>query len=216
MTLSRDVAQNWRRPKFYDNMLSPTLKQAVEAQLNEDADEQTSLFEELAIMRVYAGRFVALYSKAVETGEEAKIMFAGEAMREALEAVAQLCEKAHKIREKEKERFSIHDVSQIVDQIVAIHHEAASSYQDKYEGRMDEADYREMAVLFERMVAEQLVIQSEKQQGTLLHPDETATAFDSTVPRLTDETAINDALVDKMKEEGSAKDAMTMRGPDED
>lgn len=192
-------------PNFYMKSLTPTLKEAITEQLKQEPDAQTQLFEELALMRVYAGRFVAMYAAAVETGNEAKIMLAGEGMREALEAVANMCDKAHKLREKQKDRFSLFDIDHIVTQIVTIHHEVASEYQ-AITARSSLAtggavgDYREMAKRFEEEIAKKLIMPNAAATGTTLHPDQTAALFDATVPRVDDDDALSDDLIDAMRE----------------
>ena len=201
-------------PVFYGHSLSLTLKEAVTQQMSADADQQTQLFEELALMRVYASRFVALYAAAVETGNEAKIMLAGETMREALESVAQMCERAHKIREKQKDRFSMHDVDHIVDQIVVIHHEVADDYQARTKAGLTNGDYLEMAAKFEEAVREGLVMPNAAVKGTTLHPDQTAAMFDATVPSLDDDQKLTDSLIDQMREtHQDLRSVLKMEGP---
>lgn len=195
------ATKEWRRPSFYDKVLTPTLREAVNAQLEQDLDAQTSLFEELALMRTFASKFVAMYGAAVESGNDAKIMLAGAALQDALKSVADMCERAHRLREKNKERFSYHDVQHIVDQLVSIHHEVASDYQDRI-AHVKEGDYRQLAALFESAVRDKLVLPNSQIKGTNMHPDETAALFDNTVPRVSDDQRLNDLLVDQMRAAG--------------
>jgi glutamate-1-semialdehyde aminotransferase len=186
---------------FYEKNLSATLRETVLAHLEPDLDQQTSLLEELALMRVYASRFVSMYAAAVEAGNEAKIMLAGEGMREALESVASMCERANKVREKQKDRFSIHDVDHIVQQIVHIFHDVSRDYEGRSKHGLTNKSYIELAAIFEKAIAEGVVMPNAEVKGTLLHPDETAAKFDLTIPQ-TDE--LNDQLIDAMRETGQS------------
>ena len=105
----------------YQRYLGPTLTEAVKNATSVDPDEQAALYDELALMREYAGGFVALYSASVESKDPKAIMMTGVAMKDALESVASICDKAGKLQAKAKDRFSIHDLKHVIDKIMVIH-----------------------------------------------------------------------------------------------
>lgn len=162
-------------PQVYKRHLGPKLKDAVEQALGVDPDEQVSLYHELALMREYAGQYVAIYSAILEaTGLDPvkraeMIEVAGAGMKNALLDVAAICEKAGRLQEKSKERFSVHDLKFVIDKIMMIHYKVAGNQP-------------ELVRAFADAIDQQLTLPGKGDQGTDLHPDETAAMFDSFVP----------------------------------
>lgn len=157
---------------MYKKYLGPKLTEAVELATGIDPDEQTALFSELALLRDFAGQYVALYSAAREAGNLNAIQLTGEAMKEALESVAGVCEKANRLHDKQKDRFSIHDLKYVVDKIMLIHYSVCGD------------EHRDLAEKFAQAIEQQLTLPSHNNadKPTDLHPDETAKAFDALVP----------------------------------
>lgn len=171
-------------PMIYKKRLGPTLKKAVEEATGVDPDEQVAIYSELALLREYAGQFVGMYSATVESqvaaeesGDAAKIAkaqervtAAGMMMAEALTHVTDTCAKAAKIADKQKDRFSIHDLRWVIDRILMIHHNVVGKNQP------------ELARAFAKALEEQLELPNSTDRGTELHPDETARQYDESVP----------------------------------
>lgn len=177
---------------MYRKHLGPTLSAAVEAATGIDPDEQVAVFHELALLREYAGQFVAMYSAAVEndvvvkanpdsTSEQraraqANLSAAGSMMSEALNMVTDVCTKAAKIREKQKDRFSVHDLKYVIEKIQVIHH------------RLIGKEHPELARSFADALNGELTLPSGAgDKGTELHPDDTAREYDSSIPYVEDD-----------------------------
>lgn len=164
----------------YRNLLSPRLRELIDSELERDPDEQTEIFEELALTRTYACEFVKLYNSAVEVAAQsptpdngARVFATGNAMSEALSKVADLADRACRINVKQKNRFSLADVRYIVDSIVLIIHSAC-------EGDITVAT--KIAECIKRDLELPLGY-GEQAAGTLLHPADTvAQQYDDLVP----------------------------------
>lgn len=169
---------------MYKKYLGPTLAQAVREATGVDPDEQLAIYHELALMREHTGQFVKMYSAAIESRTQAlasgnteaiakaegAVANAGEMMANALNVVTDVCVKATKIREKQKDRFSIHDLKYVIDKIQAIHY------------KMVGKEHPELVKAFAEAIEQELVLPSAGDRGTSLHPDDTARDFDSSVP----------------------------------
>lgn len=162
-------------PVFYTKHLTRTLKAQVGEMLGLDPDEQVSLYEELALTRHVASQFVLLYGAAVDTGKQETIMIAANGMVEALQNVERICSAANKIKEKQKERFSIHDLNYVIEQLVRIMYEVCGTEHD------------DLARKFKEMVDEHVSVPVGGVKGTSLRPDETATELDASIPLYEDE-----------------------------
>jgi len=149
--------------RFYKRQLSDTLKAVLEEQLEAKPDDQLSLFEELALVRETAGNHVKVYSAAVDTGDQATIMAAGELMCISMQRVAEMCRIAAQVHNEQKSKFSIHDLNYIIEQIIRI------SY-DCFEGD-------ERVNQFALDIREKLQLRTD--QGTTLTPDKTVIEMDS-------------------------------------
>ena len=175
-------------PMLYRKRLGPTLQRAVAEATGVDPDEQVAIYSELALLREYAGQFVAMYSAAVEAqeaaiaaGDAAKIAkiqshvtSAGSMMAEALTQVTDTCSKAAKIADKQKDRFSIHDLRWVIDKILIIHHRVVGK------------EHPELARAFAKSLEQDLELPHSSDRGTELHPDQTARQYDDSVPYVED------------------------------
>jgi hypothetical protein len=164
-----------RVPYVYKKFLGPKLTEAVKEATGVDPDEQTAIFTELALIREYAGNFVKLYSAVIELPEDntkkAELILAtGAQMQAALEAVSEVASKAAKIQDKQKGRFSIHDLKYVIDKIMLLHHQVCGK------------EYRHLAIKFAEAIDKELRLPGTGDQPSSLHPDETARAYDATVP----------------------------------
>lgn len=170
--------------------LNPKLAERVKEELDRDPDEQLAIYEELALIRVHANDYVKMYSDAVEqehyaqeSGDLERIHIAkdrrvraGALMAESIQNVTEVCAKAVKIQNAQKDRFSIHDIKFIllhIQRICATVVGAESPY---------------LAEKFMRVVEEDLSIPriSAIDRGTQLNIDETAIHFDQSVPLVTE------------------------------
>ena len=161
-------------PVFYSKHLTKTLKDHVSDSLGMDPDEQVALYEELALVRHVAGQFVKLYGAACDSGNPETVMLAASGMVDALNNVERICSAAGKLKDKQKDRFSIHDLKFVVDQLVQIMYTIC------------DPDHRDIAVRFKESVDSYLVLPT-AQQGTDLHPDQTAALLDSSIPEVDDD-----------------------------
>ena len=162
----------WTRqlPVFYSKVLTATLSDYVERCLGEDPRDSLKLHEELALMRHSAGEAVRLYGLAIESRDDKAVTMASMVMRDSLEAVASMCERAARVEFAGADKVSVHQVAWVVNQVVALAYRA-----------MTDADARE----FERLVREQVRIQAGQADGTTLTPDQAAIEMDDTIPTST-------------------------------
>lgn len=175
---------------FYDQHLSPKLLAVVSAMQQRDPHEQISVYTELALMRENAGHAVALYSAAREAHDnnpteqsQQRVISAGAIMAEALDSVVDTCAKAAKIGEKQKERYSIHDLKYIIERMLVLHGNMLQELD------LDEKTRDQINDSFQELVSRDLVLPDEASQGTTLTPDMTAREFDASIPYVTDDEA---------------------------
>lgn len=86
--------------RFYGRVLDSKIKDVVDEFLNQAPVEQTNVLEELALIRVDAARYVALYDAAVRSGNAELIDSAGQVMRDALKEVVKVAKDAADIEAK--------------------------------------------------------------------------------------------------------------------
>jgi len=110
-------------PRFYRKVLSHTLLEAVQAQLEYDTSEQLSLLEELAIMRALASNTLTLYAKAEETTNPEAMMSASLLVRDALKEIRDLCESASRVENSRKDVITPLALRSIVQQIIILMYE---------------------------------------------------------------------------------------------
>lgn len=194
--------KNRTMPAIYKRFLRPGLSQFVTAAMELHPDEQLSLLEELALLRHAAGKTVEAYSLAAETVEEFETKLTDPAahglssdkvaeinklmpklrdiqsihrqeMSAMLLKVAELAEKAAKVSERTKGKYTLQHLQFAVDQILKIHWEVVG----------DSA----IAEQFAEAVKGAMLIPTANNEPTKLHPDETAAMFDASVPFVDDE-----------------------------
>lgn len=151
--------------RFYSRNLSKSLAEALEASLAQKPDDQLALFEELALVREHANNSVKLYSMALDKGSPDAVMAAGELMCIHMKQVADVCAVAAKVHNDQKDRFSIHDLNYIIEQITRISYDCFS--------HLDEA----AVINFAKTVREQLQIAQEN-KGTSSTPDSIVAQMD--------------------------------------
>lgn len=106
--------------KFYARALTDTLKARVEEHLSQKPDDQISLFEELALMREAASQHVTIYNAVLQHGKQESVLAAAELMALSLSRVADICKSAATVHNIQKDKFSIHDLNFIIEQIIRI------------------------------------------------------------------------------------------------
>jgi len=152
-------------PAFYAKRLTKTLQAAIEEQLEQAPHEQLQLFEELALMRVYARDAVILYNAAVDKGSEELRLSAGALMAQVLGDVAKMCQSASNVSLAGKDKVSIHNIEYVVGQIVRILYQT-----------LDDEDAQRV----EERIRSDLKVYD--QTGTTITPDQDVLAMDATVP----------------------------------
>ena len=179
----RDIVRISHLPRFYSRQLGKTLHEAVEEHLSAAPEEQINLFEELALTRVIAGDAVALYSATCEALKDkpaddkqahAAKDLAGSIVIDAMKHVSDVCTKAAQIEAQAKDKFSVHSVTHVVNQIIRVMYELC------------EPEHHDIAVKFEHAVRTQVKLPRITTDGTELTPDEDAVAMDATVPKAPD------------------------------
>lgn len=167
-----------RMAPFYKKHLSATLAQALEQAVAAPIHEQTSMYEELHLMRGVAGRAVELWSRAHDVQDEAKrgpmLDMAGQIMSDALERVGRMAEQAARISSMGKDKFSVHNLQAVVYQITVIAQAVLK-------------DHPELAKEFETRIRTQIVLPTEAKDGTSSLPGEDEEDMDDTVPLTPDE-----------------------------
>lgn len=127
-------------------------------------------------MRVSAGNAIQMYSAAMgadknkigaEKVEALQAMAAG-IMQQALAGVQSMCESAAKIEGSGKDKYSIHSLKMIVDQIVLTSYDVFKAHP-------------ELVREFERQIAENVRMPSSP-DGTDINPGDDVIDMDQTIP----------------------------------
>lgn len=105
-------------PSLYLKRLGPTLREAIQPQLDASPDEVFDLREELALMRHRASQAVKLYNAAVEQGNEETILSSAEFMASCLKDVADMVKTASSTLTQDK--MDEAKVSVVVEQMCLI------------------------------------------------------------------------------------------------
>lgn len=147
-------------------------------------EEQINLFEELAITRVVANEAVTLYTATLEAlankpsndvaAQNAKDL-AGRIVVDAMQQVSRVCTQAAQIEATAKDKFSVHSLMHVVNQIIRIAYEVF------------EPDHRDKAEYFEHLVRTQVKLPRVTAEGTELTPDQDVMSMDNTVPATPEE-----------------------------
>lgn len=158
-------ANYWQQQvsRFYKRNLSKSLAEAIEDSLDLKPDDQFNLMEELALMREVAGQYVKVYGAALESGKQDVILSSGELMALALNQVSNICRQAAAVHNEQREKFSVHDLNYIIEQIIRISYDCF-----KDDDRCN---------TFALMIREQLDLKSNK-QGTTITADQAVTEMD--------------------------------------
>jgi hypothetical protein len=149
--------------RFYKRALTESLEAALSEHTAMKPDDQLALFEELALVRESASAHVKIYAAALETGKQDTILAAGELMALSMQRVAEMCKAAASVNSTQKDKFSIHDLNYIIEQIVRI----------SYDCFKDE----DLVNVFAHRVRTELQLH-EKDRGTSITPDQEVTEMD--------------------------------------
>ena len=117
--------------RFYKRHMTAALNAVVEEALAEKPDEQLAVFEEIALVRAASARSVAMYGAALEQQNPEAIMMAGSIMAEQLSQVVELCKIATQINAVQKDKYSVHDLNYVVEQIIRISYDVFKDDEDK-------------------------------------------------------------------------------------
>lgn len=157
-------------PLFYSKYLTNSIADVVAEQMGSDPRETLNLFEELALMRLASGDAVALWT-AAQTSDDPKTRYAaGCIMADALKNVSTLCQQAASIESQGKDKFSVHTLRSIVNQIVRIAY------------RVFDEDLAK-AQAFEALINEEIRLPSTGDEGTNITPDMDVLDMDESVPK---------------------------------
>jgi len=166
-------------PRLFKYTLGETLRDKVSQVMGEDPREALNLFEELALMRVSAGEAVKLYEGALKLDEKTDTVtkekadelkqFASSLMVSALQQVQQMCEAAARVESQGKDKYSIHSLKAIIDQIILISYRVFKKHPD-------------LVLDFERAIREDIRMPNEA-TGTDITPDQDVMDMDATVPK---------------------------------
>lgn len=159
-------------PGWYRDALGPTIAEALDKLTCGSASEQLQLFEELALMRHAAQDAVKLYAAAQRvTGDNALSVRteAAAIMQAQLREVAKICESAARVDAMAKDKFSIHAVQLLINQMVRI---CAQVFKD----------HEDLVKTFERRIREEVKLPTSDAVGTSITPDAEVREMDSTVP----------------------------------
>ncbi len=165
----RGVVRTEHLPKFYSSVLTGTLAELVESQLDGPPHEQLQLFEELALMRSVSLDAVRLYDTAKAKGGLDAQQTAAHLMRDAINQVQSTVEVATKVFVASKGVVTVHNLSHVVRQITRIAHDVLQ-------------DHPELAHKFEDSVRRQVKIE-EGAKGTTVTPDVDVLDMDATIPQ---------------------------------
>lgn len=162
------------RARFFSHRLGPKLRAAVEQCLDAPEAEQLELFEELAIIRSLAGDAAEIHARAEALPDERQdkqqlLIAAGSLLSQQMEYIATVCEKAAKVSAMGKDKYSIHTLQDIINQVGRMVH---SCFGHDVAGLM----------AFDKMLSEQLRLPVSQNQGTYRTPDIEATMMDDTIP----------------------------------
>lgn len=161
-------------PRLYSKYLNTALEEVVGQVMGEDPREALNLFEELALMRISAGEAIKLYGAALKIGDEQKgqelRMSAAAVMAQALGNVQSMCEAAARVESQGKDKFSVHTLRAIIDQITLVAHATFK-------------DHPDLVMKFQRDIKEQVRIPAAGgAEGTHLTPDKDVMGMDATIP----------------------------------
>lgn len=114
--------------RFYKRHMGEALNAAVEAHLAIKPDDQLTLFEELALMRSAASQTVVMYDAALQSKVPEAVSLAASIMSDNLRAVAEVCKMAAQVHSVQKDKFSVHDLSYIIEQVIRVSYDTFKDY----------------------------------------------------------------------------------------
>lgn len=166
-------AREKMRMSIYEKSLSGALKEFVKNQIESDPSEQTSIFEELALMRHTATINVKLYNKTISKGDVKlnEAIAVGTMLADKLQDVAALAEKAQRIEMSSANKLGATSLAFMLDNIVRIIYEKLSLFGES--GTV-------AAQQIEEAIRE--TIQIDDTTGTRITPDQDAIDMDNSVP----------------------------------
>jgi len=165
--------------RFYGKRLAPKMKAVIEELLDNPESETLRLDEELAIVRDIAGDAVALLSAAKELPDDnpkkTELRAAASAIAmDAMHQVRTFTHTAAAINSVSKDKFSVHALQDVVQQITKMVYLCFDHDKDGL-------------ALFDQMLTDQLRLPKIGVDGTNLTPDMDVTEMDSTIPSSDDE-----------------------------
>jgi hypothetical protein len=161
-------------PAFYTKRLRTDLKEVIEEQLKQPAEDQVSFMEEIALMMTVAEQTVVMYELTTQGNDESLKQEAGANMCNAFKPIIDAKTKMASVFAAMKDKLSAHDVMFLVD-------------------RMIEAIYLECEAAGHREIAEALVPRIRElskiagPEGTALTPDSDMSAMIDSVPLVEDD-----------------------------
>lgn len=159
---------------FYKHRIGPRLSERLAQLAAAPLHEKLSLSQELDIMRDLAGESLALYSAAIELpndkpNKEQIVSSAICLMQQSLEQVRVYCKTAAEIENMSKDKISVHDIQDLVNQICRM-------------VRACFGDYQSELAAFEQLIHNEIVLPESGNKGTNLTPDLDVLEMDETIP----------------------------------
>lgn len=154
-------------PRFWSKQLGPTLTAYVREITDSPPEDQTALYEHLALMQHAAGPAIALYDLACTKDNLMLQVEASQLMKTALKDCANLAEQIVRINAAAKDKISVHHIEYVVNQIVRIIYENVG----EPEGR-----------IVEKAIREKVKLPKSGVEGTSITPDMDATEMDGSIP----------------------------------
>lgn len=160
-------------PPLYRYKLRESLQDKMIELMGEDPREALNLFEELALMRIAAGQAVTLFDKAHDVEDEGKrlelLMSTASLMGGCLKEVQSMCESAARVESQGKDKYSIHSMKVIIDQIVLVSHKVFKAHPA-------------LVLEFQEAINEHVRLPTEN-VGTSITPDQDVLDMDDTIPK---------------------------------
>jgi hypothetical protein len=105
------------------------LQTAIQESLDAKPDDVLNLFQELALTREAAQVSVRMYGAALETNNQDSILIAAELMAMHLQKVAEMCKAAAALHDEQRQKFSVHDLNYIIEQIIRISYDTFKEHE---------------------------------------------------------------------------------------
>lgn len=160
-------------PQMYSKHLTHTLQKVVEETLTQSIQDQLDLTEELAVIRGTVIDVCKLFD-LTEEGGDARLT-AGALLRATLREVVSSCEAAARVAAISRDRISVHNLSNVLNQVVRCAWQVFGDDHDK-------------AREFEKLIKTTVRLPDEV-LGTSITPEQDVLEMDDSIPKAGDDDA---------------------------